>query len=110
MNLDFQPYKYGPFSQKIYEIVETLESEKLVLLVSVKLNEKSNDAKLITILEEGKIKGKIVYESMTDKERESLDDIVKRWGIEPLSSLLVYTYLTYPESTKNSIIKDEVLS
>jgi uncharacterized protein YwgA len=111
LNLDFVPYKYGPFSSKIYDIVEELERKSLVEIAQTKMiTTQYGNAKIISITEKGKLRAMKAYEEMNKDDREKLDDIVKRWGHEPLSSLLVYTYLTYPETTKNSLIKDEVLS
>lgn len=111
VNLNFVPYKYGPFSREVNEIIDKLQSDdKVIVAKTTVLADQNVGAKLVIISEMGKKIGEKVYESMEKEKRESLDDIVKRWGHEPLSSLLVYTYLTYPETTKNSLIKDEVLN
>ena len=111
LSLEFKPYKYGPFSQRVFEITEKLRADGLVSISYVNgLPTQTDNIRLVSITEQGRKKGGEVYNSMDEEQRDSFDSVIRRWGSEPLSSLLVYTYLTYPETTKNSTIADKILS
>lgn len=109
LNLDFMPYKYGPFSQAIYGIIENLES-KGIIKVKYSANKSNGQVRLISLSDFGMVEGSKAYESLGENERSSLDEIVSRWGNEPLMSILLYTYLTYPDVIVNSVIKEKILS
>ena len=111
LSLEFEPYKYGPFSSKIYELTEKLESNGLVSISYTNGSFIRNDnVRLIGITDRGRKIGDDVYNSMDIEVRDGFDNIIKRWGNESLTALLLYTYLTYPETTKNSTITDKIVS
>jgi uncharacterized protein YwgA len=99
---DFIAYDYGPFSQEIYEDVETLIERGLV----------SEDA---TKLDDGVIQ--YSYE-LTEKGRERLSDATDKMGDrmevveetksefydEELQDLIDYVYAEYPEYAENSVL------
>ncbi len=108
LDLHFTPCNYGPFSKKVYDIIENIEERGLVKVESLNVQDKS--LRLITLTSAGKAEGEKAYSELNEKYRSSLDDIITRWGSEPLMSIVLYTYLTYPEMTKNSVIKDKLLN
>lgn len=106
LNLEFIPYKYGPFSKRIFEIIDEFQIEELVEIEHSSFNENS---KFIKLTPKGKDAASKIYAKLDDFEREAINGVVKRWGKESLSSILFYTYLTYPESAEASLIKNNIL-
>ena len=108
LDLKFVAYDYGPFARELYHIIEDTEKRGLVKVESLNVQDKS--LRLITLTSAGKAEGEKAYSELDEKYRSSLDDIITRWGSEPLMSIVLYTYLTYPEMAKNSVIKDKLLN
>lgn len=106
LDLEFVPYKYGPFSKRIYEIIDEFETDGFLKIEHSAFNDNS---KFVILTRKGKDEASIIYAKMDNVERESINSVVKRWGKESLTSILFYTYLTYPESAEASVIKNNIL-
>jgi hypothetical protein len=122
---DFEAHKFGPFSAKIYQAVETLEAADLIT-DSAAISATSEDS-----WESDELIGDEPSNSYTTRDF-ALTDLGNRYyeallaelppGTEndvtelkdqfvsiPLRQLIRYVYTKYPELTGNSVIKDEVL-
>jgi len=130
---DFEAYNFGPFSQKVYQAVDTLAAAEMVDDSS----QPSDDAVDNWEAREGigldagaagrtqvrdpyttrdfKLteRGWRYFEALrTELTPEALDELVdfkKKFAGLPLRQLVRYVYLRYDEYTKNSLIRDDVL-
>ena len=131
---DFQAYKFGPYSEKLYDDLEMLEN--LGLVVSKPLRdapvEEDDEADLsfgflIGDDEEQEAKAELEERcySLTQKGRDfvegsilprtnpddvaAIERIRSRFASYSLRDLLRYVYRKYPEWTVNSEIRDQIL-
>ena len=100
IDLNFEPYHYGPFSKNLASLLDYLESNSLIDV------ERYQDTCIYSITEKG-------VEKLSSLEVS--DDILRKienlkFGANKLGykGLLRYVYFNYPEYTKNSKIKDKV--
>lgn len=98
--LNFIAYNYGPYSQKLVDLLEDLEENSLIEI------DKSDGNNKYQITDSG---------SEYLKNKTFDDDIVRKIhnlkaGSNKLGykGLLRYVYFTYPEYTKNSKIKNDI--
>lgn len=126
---DFEAYSFGPFSGKVYEDLEFLVDMGLVDVAGSDEEELLEDEKreyeywqakggsedhpfqerfFLTDLGiqfvDSRLKG-----SLSTEQWRVIDDFKKRCTSAPLRALLKYVYSRYPEMTKKSTIRDEVL-
>lgn len=132
---EFFPWKYGPFSKDVYNDIEfflnngfldnnPLESEKPAFeideyesWVDDYLFEDEKDLLSHIRNEESfQLTGKGVhfaerqlYGELTNNQKEILTKFKESINRATLEAILRYTYLKYPESTKESKIKDRIL-
>ncbi len=53
--------------------------------------------------------GKNAYNEISKTEQKKVDQVKRTFNLLPLNQLLFRVYSDYPEYTKNSLIRDEVL-
>lgn len=126
----FEAHNFGPFAAQVYEDLEFLVEMGFVDVVGVSEKEelledekqeyeywqaKSKDEECpfpeqFSLTELGKefVEKKLISE-LDNKQLEILDEFKKRCTSASLKALLKYVYSRYPETTKNSTIRDEVL-
>lgn len=125
-DLDFQPYNFGPFSAKVYQAVEVLESADLIT-DSAKVASTNEDSwemdELIgeqpsapyttrdfALTERGRRYYEALRKEFLDAETErELSNFKEKFGSVPLRQLIRYVYTRYPDQIGNSLIKDTVL-
>jgi uncharacterized protein YwgA len=136
---EFQAYKAGPYSSKLYDDLEFLENlefiesevegeateaeaaevDKLDFDELMGGRDAANDARTADVYEERRFK-------LTSKGRKLIERIVKsneftpiadavrkiksKYGSHSLNDLLYYVYTKYPEMATESEIKDKVMS
>jgi uncharacterized protein len=133
----FIAHNFGPFSKDIYEQIEFFRGIGFVKVTNLNSNneleeidewEEStfideiwNDEKGISIpnrkfmkyeltkVGEDYVNEKLIS-SISDKQFEMLEKFKKQIEKISIKDLLHYVYVNYPEYTKNSLIKDEVLN
>lgn len=120
---EFRAYDFGPFSSKIYQAVETLETAGL-LQESVKYTGAADDAwETVNILGEDAPyasrqfeltdRGKRYFEALCRELPQELanevSSIKDRFASMPLRQLVRYVYKRYPKYTEKSKIRDEIL-
>lgn len=124
IDINFEAYKMGPFSQEVYEEVEFLLNigmiEKRPMAYdssdSYEVRDHIRDDgseglsnKVFVLTEKGEKAGKKLEEVLEDKYFRELEDIVSRYGKLPLSDLLEYVYENYEAYTTESTIREQVL-
>jgi len=126
---EFEPYNFGPFSQKIYQAVDTLAAAELILDSSVpapddidtwEVREKigideplevagayrTRDFKLT---ERGWRYFEALRAELSKESLKELQSFKKQFAFLPLRQLIRYVYLRYRDFTTKSLIRDEVL-
>lgn len=129
---DFSAYRYGPYSVHIFEDLEFLIEMGLVEAIYAgdedKLSEEVEEyaywqAQTDSDLEEGEQRqelfqltdlGKEFVEkelitNLSTEQQKALDEFKHRCTAAELKALLRYVYTKYPDMTKESKIRDEVL-
>lgn len=125
-DLDFQPHNFGPFSAKVYQAVEVLESANLIT-DSAKVASTNEDSwemdELIgeqpsapyttrdfALTERGRRYYEALRKEFLDAETErELGNFKEKFGSVPLRQLIRYVYTRYPDQIGKSLIKDTVL-
>ena len=110
-NVAFVPHKFGPYSQMVTETTERLESEGLLSTdrkPNMSIGETdSSFGRAICLTSEGIHRAEIAYSLMQDVDKRKLDYQIGRWSGKPLASLILYVYLTYPDMTEKSVIRNK---
>lgn len=137
MELDFEPYHYGPFSKKVFQFIDLFETLGLVKSVYEPNPDNQLDADIfiddllqvedsewVEEIDEVKMDNIPVYcltsngQQYVEKnlwrylnlsQRQALDKLKKDLINIPLKLLLKYIYGTYPDSAIESKIKEEIL-
>lgn len=125
-DLEFRAHNFGPFSSKVYQAVEVLESAGLIT-DSAKLADDNEDAweseELIGDQPDSPyttrdfaltVRGRRYYEALrqevlTEEKERELSQFKDRFGSLPLRQLIRYVYNRYPELTEKSLIRDQIL-
>ena len=132
---NFVPYLYGPFSKDVFNDIQFLENARLInegssgdelslaetsefrlfyddaLLERIEQEAADAEAEtnyrepVFTLSKEGESFTACLYESLSARERKSLQEFKAKYGGIPLTTLLRYIYTTYPESASQSEIK-----
>jgi len=63
----------------------------------------------ITLTDKGISFTKELYSSLSDNQKVLLRQFKKKFNSTPLKAILRYVYQSYPDSSTNSIIKDNIL-
>ena len=134
---DFTPYNYGPFSKDVYEQIELFQSISFIKVKdlykteemaevddweeSAFIDELAEDQEQYRRASDGKLmqysllkKGKDYVEReilplLTKEQIQILQQFKTQITETSIKAILRYVYTKYPEMTKNSLIKDEVL-
>lgn len=124
---EFHAYNFGPFSAQVYKAVDYLSAYEL-LDDSARLAPNDEDAwerirviddipsdpyvaRLFTLTEDGKR----YYDALVEELKEHGHDIDKmtqfkqKFAALPLRQLIRYVYNKYPDTTSQSLIRDEVM-
>jgi predicted HTH domain antitoxin len=97
---DFDAYRYGSFSETIDEISDQFEISKYI--------QKDTNGS-IYLTQKGDTLSAALWASTDIKNRELVCDIKKEFNDLTLNELLLYMYVTYPETSQNSDVRDRVL-
>ena len=123
---DFEAYNFGPFSGKVYQAVDTLVAAGL-LEDSAELASSRDDSweaekvvgtqpadpyatRNFALTDRGRKYYKALIAELPPLTEKLLEQFKTRFGALPLRQLIRYVYKKYPDFTKNSLIKDEILS
>jgi len=95
----FVPYKFGPFSKEVYEDIEALERETLVLSPKKSKNIERQE----TALDEDATDDiEAVLATIPESKKEAVGDLVEKYGSMGFNELMNYVYSKYPEFTTES--------
>ncbi len=130
----FFPWYFGPFSQQIYDDVNFFQLRGFIELnniesdntnisyteethyndvtgLSIELNTDKDSfmEQEIKLTEKGITFTRELFFQLTDNQRGLLKQFKKKFNSTPLKAILRYVYQSYPDSSTNSIIKDNIL-
>jgi hypothetical protein len=130
----FFPWYYGPFSQEIYDDINFFQLRDFIELKNIEsdnLNISFEEASYYTNLtgltieqdtdrdsfmeqeicltEKGKLFTESLYKELTVSQKHILKQFKKKFNSTPLKAILRYVYKTYPDTTENSVIRDNIL-
>jgi predicted HTH domain antitoxin len=97
---NFDAYRYGSFSETIDEISDQYELSKYI---------ERDSSGSIYLTQKGNRLSAALWASTDTKSRELVCDIKKEFNDLTLNELLLYMYVTYPETAENSDVRDRVL-
>jgi hypothetical protein len=131
---NFEPYDFGPFSSELYDDIEILKDENLVetnkisteYFVEISDAEKAmeeqrdfkeniiesdekQETEIYELSENGKKVANILFNELSSREKNLLEEIKKEFNSISLFQLIRYVYLKYPESTAYSKIREKIL-
>ncbi len=102
----FSPYRYGPFSSELSNMMIDWETIGIIVEKSEKTKGLETAYRYI-LTEKGKnIAGRIFENNLTAKERKDLIDYTNKFKRHSATELLKYVYKKYPEETKRSEFKN----
>lgn len=129
---EFKAYKYGPFAQELYEVVDFLENAEFVsvgkgqdediysLEEAVPIAEEIDpgdeyeidigsappyDERIFGLTPDGRKVAEGLKAQLLADDWSQIKDIKHRYGDRSLTSLLVYVYRTYPNSASETELK-----
>ncbi len=132
---NFIAYNYGPFSKDVYEQIELFTGIGFVSVTDINTKEEMSgiddvvetefidecyqgDSELktennfweyrITDVGKGFVEKELLAD-LTDEQKGILEAFKRKITEMPIKQLLYYVYTNYPDYTKKSLIKDEVL-
>jgi len=102
---DFKPYKYGPFDVEIYDVIDSLESMKIIYDINdtIKYNAEQYDKTILfKLTDKGIEKTKAIIDKMPYDTYRTIERIKRIYARMPLTQLLHYVYSKYSEYAVNS--------
>jgi len=126
---DFIPYNFGPFSEKIYQEVETLAAAGLITDSAIPADDISDSWERFTAIDtlqdipsqdpyvtrdfaltpRGKRYYQAVAAQLPTSAIEELAAFKKNFAGRSLHQLISYVYTRYPAYTERSLIRDDIL-
>ena len=100
-NPKFIPYRFGPYSFHLMELINTLN---LNGFIQVKGRRNSN-SESFSLTEKGKKYAKKVFKKLNKKTKNEVIQKRKGWDQLGISGILNYVYTHYPKYKKKSILK-----
>lgn len=98
---NFRAYKYGPFTEEVYDDVWSLKELGLVKV------EEKGETKIFSLTEKGirLVENLLKQNEYARRVLEAIEKVKGKWNSKDLKSLLRYVYRNYPEYTEKSLIK-----
>jgi predicted HTH domain antitoxin len=97
---DYDAYRYGSFSETIDEILDQFEISKYV--------EKDSSGNILLTTKGDKLSSAL-WENTDEQNRGLVCDIKREFNDMSLNELLLFMYVTYPETAENSDVRDKIL-
>lgn len=109
-NFNFKPYKFGPFSPEIDNLVVSLEEQGLLEVIeTTEYNPlQESPTKTIILTDKGMCRAKELSATVDRVTSLKVSFLAKRFVKVPLTYLIAYIYAKYPEYTNLSEIKEIV--
>lgn len=114
---EFEPYKYGPFSEQIYDELElligwgVLEEVELDNVDEIREEEdrSSHAGMRFRLTEQGRKAAEEVNRTLDDEVETQFEEVVNKYADMENEELLEYVYNQYPQYTTKSLIREEIL-
>ena len=122
---EFIPHNFGPFSQRVYQAIESLSSAGLVLdSASVAATEEDSwesdeiigdslDTRFttrdVTLTERGRKYYEALIKELPSDTVDIVSGIKNQFAALPLRQLIRYVYTKHPDQTTRSLIRGQVL-
>ena len=101
-HFNFQPYHYGPFDRKVYDVLTGLAAKSLVTI------HQDNRFPVYALTEQGQFDGYACLAKQSDEVVRSLTQCARWVRTQSFQSLLTEIYERYPDMTVNSRVPDLV--
>jgi len=95
----YESYRYGSFSEIVDEIKDQYQISRYL--------EKTNGS--IRLTAKGEKTASEIWQGVDDNTKRLVQDIKREYNDMKLWELLLFMYVTYPETAENSDVKDKVL-
>lgn len=126
----FEAYDYGPCAHEIYDDVEMLKDATIIKTTFSKsedptesvdllectmeageeeVSETLNETDTFRLTKDGEKIGRIIYDALDPEDREKLTLIKTLFNSKSAKEIVKYVYTKYPETTRRSRIKEEIL-
>ena len=122
--MDFTAHNFGPFSAKIYQMLDVLAAAQLIYDSSKPSDTREDSWEASEVIggtidpfatrdfeltERGRRYYQALIAELPNRVESDLSKFKDRFGKLPLRQLVRYVYQNYPDYTENSVIKDEIL-
>jgi uncharacterized protein YwgA len=104
-NPGFRGYKFGPYSERIEDVIISLEEGGLIRTEG----RRGTEGEYFMLTEEGKTKAKQSFEKLTSEQQKDFRDARRNWHQLGTSGLEKLVYRKYPDFTKESLVVERVL-
>jgi uncharacterized protein YwgA len=104
-NGEYIPYKYGPYSYKVDEIVTILEENGIVK----SYGRKSSNKEIFYLTDDGKEMARKVFDKLMPEQQRKLEDLRKGWDQLGIKGILKRVYVDYQDYINKSVILSKVL-
>ncbi|MCK4798840.1 MAG: hypothetical protein KAT05_15800 [Spirochaetes bacterium] len=102
---EYIPYKYGPYSYKVDEIVSILEENEIIK----SYGRKSSNKEIFYLTDFGNEIAEKVFSKLTSEQQRKLSDLRKGWDQLGINGILKRVYMDYKNYLNNSVILSKIL-
>jgi len=99
---EFQPDKYGPLDERVYEALDSLDEEGLL----TREESTEYDGLEYELTFEGERVGRRQFQELAEDQQQMISWIKGRHVLRELSQLLSFVYNRYPNSASESVLKE----
>ena len=118
VEIEFKPYKYGPFSEQVYDELELLINMGAIEEVEAddadrvrtSTDSRSHANKRFLVTERGETIAEDVNRALDSDVQEEFEQVVEEYLDMELEDLLRYVYSQYPDYTTESEIKEDIMN
>lgn len=101
-NPKFVPYRFGPYSFHLTELVHTLRDDGFIK-IDGKVNSRSES---FSLTEKGLRRGKIIFKRLSIDKQKIIQEKRKGWDQLGVDGILNYVYTHYKKYKANSVLKN----
>jgi hypothetical protein len=99
-NPGFKGYKYGPYSERIEDVIISLIDSELIRTQG----RKGSNGEYFILTEDGIKAAEFSFNKLTNEQKEQLKEARLDWHQLGTDGLIKYVYIKYPEYTNESLI------
>lgn len=104
-DFDFSPHKFGPFDHGVYEAVEHLEAEDLLIVKAPDDHDGDYDALQYSLTPRGKDCGQQLFAALPGDQQRLVRWVKYDLSMKPLGQLLTFVYNQYPDMAKETVLE-----